>query len=166
MNLIRRYILRISVFCITGAGIQLSAWAFIFSFWIAIPGLTWNQSSINGWNLIFDVSSRHKSDEKNLKHILLPLFERYKVLAVFSGHSHNYQRFEYNGIYFTVTGGGGSSLHSLFRAGPYLQKFIMAYHFCLLTAGDGFLNVRVIGIDSNIIDDFKIPVRVGKYAVH
>lgn len=115
---------------------------------------------------LFDVSFLHKGDEKNLKHTLLPLFERYKVSAVFSGHSHSYQRFEYNGTYFIVTGGGGSSLHSQSRTSPYLQKFIMAYHFCLLTARDAFLNVKVIGLDSNIIDDFKIPAKVDKYAVH
>ena len=105
---------------------------------------------------IFDVSL-HEADEKNLKTVLLPLFKKYGVCAVFSGHDHNYQRFEYEGIYFIVTGGGGADLREQFRESPYLQKFEKAYHFCLLSPGADFLRVRIIGIDSNTIDDFTIP---------
>ncbi len=109
---------------------------------------------------LFDVSKRHKSDEKKLQSILLPLFERCKVSAVFSGHSHDYQRFKHNGIYFIITGGGGSGLYRQSRTDPCLQKFSLTYHFCLLTPEDGFLRIKVIDIDSNIIDDFKIPAKV------
>ena len=115
---------------------------------------------------LFDVSEGHSSDEKKLKVILLPLFERYGVSAVFSGHSHDYQRFEYNGTYFIVTGGGGSNLYNQARTDLYLQKFSSEYHFCLLTPEDGFLRIRVIDNSSNIIDEFKIFSRVSKYAIH
>ncbi len=50
---------------------------------------------------IFDVGF-HRPDVKRLKPILLPLFQKYGICAVFSGHDHNYQRFEYQGIYFIV----------------------------------------------------------------
>jgi len=113
---------------------------------------------------IFDVGAYHKADEKNLRPILQPLFENAGVSAVFSGHSHNYQRFEYNGMYFIVTAGGGSNLRKQSRTDPYLQKFSLSYHFCLLTPEDDFLRVRVIDIDSKLIDDFKIPAKVGNYA--
>jgi len=106
---------------------------------------------------IFDTGARHKSDEKNLKHILLPLFEQYGISAVFSGHSHNYQRFKYNGIFFIVTGGGGSRLDGQGRTDSRLQRFKSTYHFCQLIPGNDFLSIKVIGIGSNIIDDFKIP---------
>ena len=106
---------------------------------------------------IFDVGL-HKADEKNLKPILLPLFQKYGVCAAFSGHDHNYQRFEYEGIYFIVTGGGGAGLYWQLRTSPYLQKFERTYHFCLLSPGTDFLRIRIIGIDSRIIDDFTIPL--------
>jgi len=112
---------------------------------------------------LFDVSKNHASDEKKLRQVLFPLIEKYGVSAVFSGHSHDYQRFEYKGTYFIVSGGGGSRLYGQARADPYLQKFSMAYHFCLLSAQDGFLNVKVIDIDSKVIDDFKIPARSVHY---
>ncbi len=114
---------------------------------------------------LFDVGANHVSDEKQLKPLLLPLIEKYGVSAVFSGHSHNYQRFEYEGVNFIVTGGGGSNLYQQARTDPCLQTFSLTYHFCLLTSEEGFLRVKVIDIDSNIIDDFKILARAGKYAI-
>jgi len=115
---------------------------------------------------LFDVGQLHRGDERNIKPVLMPIFEKYAVSAVFSGHSHDYQRFEYNGIYFIVTGGGGSNLYGQSRRDPYLQKFSLTYHFCLLSQEEGFLMVKVIDIDSNIIDNFKISSRVENYAVN
>ena len=42
---------------------------------------------------------------------LVPLFERYKVHAVFCGHGHNYQHHLKNGVHYIVTGGGGAPLY-------------------------------------------------------
>ena len=106
---------------------------------------------------IFDVGF-HRPDAKRLKPILLPLFQKYGICAVFSGHDHNYQRFIFKGINFIVTGGGGGNLYLRFRTSPYLQKFVKAHHFCLLTPGTDSLRIRVIGVDSQIIDDFTIPL--------
>ena len=105
---------------------------------------------------LFGVGEGHVADEKGLKPVLLPLFREYGVSAVFSGHEHSYQRYEYDGIYFIVTGGGGSVLRPQIRNSPYLKKFKKVYHFCLLSPETDGLRVRVIDIDSNVIDDFKI----------
>jgi len=107
----------------------------------------------------FDVSDKHKSDEKNIKDPLLPLFKKYKVSVTFSGHSHNYQRFECDGIYFIVSGGGGSALYKKAQDNEYLQKFSFNYHFCLLSLANDFLVVKAIGIDNNIIDEFRVSGR-------
>ena len=108
---------------------------------------------------LFDVSAHHQSDERKLKNALLPLFKHYGVSAVFSGHSHDYQRFEYEGMYFIVTGGGGSNLYPQARTNPYLQKFSLTYHFCLLSLESGFLRVKVFDVNSALIDEFKISAR-------
>jgi len=108
---------------------------------------------------LFDVAGRHKSDEKKIKRFLLPVFKRHGVSAVFSGHSHVYERFKRKGIYFIVTGGGGSNLDRQTRPDPHLLKFRSVYHFCLLRPEDNFLTVKVIDIDSNTIDEFKMPAR-------
>ena len=111
---------------------------------------------------LFDVG-RHNDDEQGLRPVLLPLFEQYGINAVFSGNDHNYQRFEYQGIYFIVTGGGGSHLYHQSRSSPYLKKFIKAYHFCLLSPGDTGLRIKVVDTDLRVIDDFTIPARVYSY---
>jgi acid phosphatase type 7 len=40
-----------------------------------------------------------------------PLFEKYQVSAVFSGHDHVYERAEHDGIHYFVSGGGGAPLY-------------------------------------------------------
>lgn len=42
-----------------------------------------------------------------------PLFERYGVTAVFSGHDHCYQRSEVGGVRYFVSGGGGAPLYGV-----------------------------------------------------
>jgi len=105
---------------------------------------------------IFSVGP-HMEDVKGIRNILLPLFEKYGVSAVFSGHNHNYQRFEYQGIVFIVTGGGGSPLTDRSRESPYLKKFVKVHHFCLLFPEKDSLRIRVIDVDLNTIDDFNVP---------
>jgi acid phosphatase type 7 len=109
----------------------------------------------------------HEEDEKGLRQILVPLFEKYGVGAVFSGHDHNYQRFLYNGINYVVTGGGGSPLYNSTRTSPYLQKFSRSYHYCLLSRQGDSLKVSVFDVRpygmttfaSDLIDEFNIPER-------
>ena len=43
---------------------------------------------------------------------LVPLFEKYDVQMVFSGHDHDYERGTVNGIKYVVTGGGGERLRA------------------------------------------------------
>lgn len=44
---------------------------------------------------------------RELRERWTPLFEKYAVTAVFSGHDHVYSRAEYNGVRYFVSGGGG-----------------------------------------------------------
>ncbi len=106
---------------------------------------------------LLDVGEGHRPNEKGVKYLLLPLFEQYGVDAVFSGHDHNYQRFEYNGIVFVVTGGGGARLKGQARTSPYLRRFKKAYHFCVLSTQDEDVRGQVWDIRDNLIDDFLIP---------
>jgi len=105
-------------------------------------------------------SGYHREDEKGLRSILLPLLQEYGVCAVFSGHDHNYERLEFEGTVFVVTGGGGSALRDRARTSPYSKKFIKEYHFCLLSVEDSGLRVRVIDSNRNEIDSFVITSRI------
>jgi len=105
---------------------------------------------------IFDVGEGHRPDEKGLKNLLLPLFKQNGVDAVFNGHDHNYQRFKYNGVTFVITGGGGTRLDRQARPSPYLEMFKAAYHYCVLNPEEDGLEIRVWGIDGELIDEFLI----------
>ena len=94
--------------------------------------------------------------KKKVSPILMPLFKKFKVSAVFSGHDHHYARFRFEGIDFIVTGGGGSHLVNQARQDPYLQKFIKAYHFCVIYPGGEYLQVMVFDTDQQLLDEFKV----------
>lgn len=98
----------------------------------------------------------HEEDEKKLKPLLMPLFKKYHVSAVFSGHDHSYQRFMVEGVPYVVTGGGGSHLRDKSRSSPYLKKFKKAYHFCVLSKKENYLEAEVFDVEGKRIDEFRI----------
>ncbi|MBM3748812.1 MAG: DUF1565 domain-containing protein [Acidobacteria bacterium] len=55
---------------------------------------------------------RPRQHEDWLAKAMAPLFEKYRVSAVFSGHDHNYQRHFKDGVHYIVTGGGGAPLEA------------------------------------------------------
>lgn len=105
---------------------------------------------------IFTTSSKHTEDEKHLRGALLPLFEKYHVDIVFSGHCHNYERSLYNGIYFIVSGGGGSRIYARQHTSPYSQVFVPNYHYCRLENKKGVLDMKVFDINGALIDKLTI----------
>lgn len=59
----------------------------------------------------------------------VPLFERYGVDLVFSGHEHNYERLEVDGITYIVTGGGGKSVYQFGPPDPGSRARLADYHY-------------------------------------
>jgi acid phosphatase type 7 len=49
--------------------------------------------------------------QAELREAWTPLYEKYDVAAVFSGHDHVYSRAEKNGVHYFVSGGGGAPLY-------------------------------------------------------
>ncbi|RMH44002.1 MAG: hypothetical protein D6689_03635 [Deltaproteobacteria bacterium] len=70
-----------------------------------------------------------------------PLFERYGVDAVFSGHDHNYQRAERGGVRYFVTGGGGAPLYPRSRRAAAIDRDAVRY----MERVNHYLRVHVIG---------------------
>jgi len=60
---------------------------------------------------------------------LVPLFERYGVDLVFSGHEHNYERLLVKGIIYFVTGGGGRSVYQFGSPVPDSRARLADYHY-------------------------------------
>ncbi|HEX5034645.1 MAG TPA: metallophosphoesterase, partial [bacterium] len=79
--------------------------------------------------------SLHSSDPRVQAH-LVPLFEKYGVDLVLTGHDHNYQRVgPVNGVTYVVTGGGGGPLYRV-RENPLLKNYKVVYHYITLEVDD------------------------------
>lgn len=88
----------------------------------------------------------------------VPLFERYRVDWVISGHQHRYQRGAHNGIMYTILGGGGGEL-DLQRVHQWhmYEKDLAAYHAATLDILPGdTLWWRVWSLDDEILDEWRL----------
>jgi 3',5'-cyclic AMP phosphodiesterase CpdA len=128
------------------------------------------QASTARWKLVvlhhplYSSGNRHGSDLK-LRRKLEPLFVRYGVQAVFSGHDHIYERtVPQQGIQYFVTGAGGKTrrggvnLKSPFRA----LSFDEDNHFMVVEAAADQLTFQAISETGGIIDQGVIRPAAGQ----
>ena len=66
---------------------------------------------------LFSSSAGYYPGNEGLRAVWHPIFVRYGVTAVFSGHCHSYERLTEDGVTYIVTGGGGAPLGG-FRSEP------------------------------------------------
>jgi predicted phosphodiesterase len=86
-----------------------------------------------------------------------PLFEKYGVSAVFSGHDHVYERAEHNGLHYFVTGGGGAPLYPRRPVSSPIdveavKKFERVFHYLRITVTGVRLEVTAVRIDGTVIE--------------
>jgi 3',5'-cyclic AMP phosphodiesterase CpdA len=90
----------------------------------------------------------------------VPLFERYGVDLVLSGHDHNYQRFSAkNGVTYVIHGGGGAGLYDIEScpsSHPPLAFAVSAHGFLSVVAKNVRLWVTAIGLDGRRVDRVKL----------
>jgi Icc-related predicted phosphoesterase len=69
-------------------------------------------------------------------------------IVVFSGHVHNYERHEHNGVTYFVTGGTGAHAYPIERApGDPFQSKEVNYHYLLVEVDRGKLTVAMNRLD-------------------
>ena len=113
---------------------------------------------------------------RDLRERWTPLFEKYQVSAVFSGHDHVYERAEHNGIRYFVSGGGGAPLYPRQpNASPVdveaVKKFERVFHFLRVTVTGSRVEVTGVRTDGTVIettawtDSVATPVAAQRGAV-
>jgi predicted MPP superfamily phosphohydrolase len=101
---------------------------------------------------------RHHGPDVDLRSQLLPLFERYGVNAVFSGHEHVYERIKpENNIYYFVLGNSGKLMtHDFHQSGERLKGFDTDRTFMIVEIAGDKLYFQVIARAGETIDSGEL----------
>lgn len=88
----------------------------------------------------------------------VPLFAKYAVKLVFSGHEHNYERLEVGGITYIVSGGGGKSIYPFGLPTDGSQARLADYHFVKVALDGCSAKTSVIRLDGSQFDPVTFKV--------
>lgn len=102
---------------------------------------------------------------------LIPLYEKYGVDIVWSGHIHNYERSwpikdgevnQSEGVIYIVTGGAGAELESFLSTRSWFTaKIKQDWHYCLVTIHEGTLRMMAYDIDGRLFDYLELTKTKG-----
>lgn len=94
---------------------------------------------------------------------VVPIFRKYRVQAVFSGHDHNYQRHVADGIQYLVTGGGGAPLYEANSPIPGItQKVNKIENFVMGRVVGHECRFQAIDREGRVIDSVVITADAAK----
>jgi hypothetical protein len=101
---------------------------------------------------------RHHGSDVDLRTQVLPLFQRYGVNAVFSGHEHVYQRIKpENNIYYFVLGNSGKLMtHDFGAPGERVKGFDSDQSFMLVEISGDKLYFQTISRSGETIDSGEL----------
>ncbi|HEX2258178.1 MAG TPA: metallophosphoesterase [Actinomycetota bacterium] len=95
-------------------------------------------------------------NNQDVRRLWVPLFERFGVRLVLTGHNHGYEHSVVNGIHYVVTGGGGATIYPCVGAETWLLKCLAVNHFLLVDAVGARLTVTALDSSGGVIDAFVI----------
>jgi 3',5'-cyclic AMP phosphodiesterase CpdA len=103
--------------------------------------------------------------QSELREAWTPLFEKYQVDAVFSGHDHVYSRAKKNGVNYFVSGGGGAPLYGRKKKSAKIdldatQFFERVNHHLRVHVVGDHVEVAAVRADGTIIESLswgKLP---------
>lgn len=104
-------------------------------------------------------SSSKRSPNLQLRKTLGPLFEKYRVTAVFNGHDHFYERSIANGIPYIIAGGGGAELYDFERENPESVFKSKENHIVVINVRGKTAQVETRNINNKVIDSFTLKSR-------
>lgn len=101
-------------------------------------------------------SSGFHGSHEELRDTFVPLFERYGVQVVFSGHEHDYQRSDpIDGVTYIVTGAASRTRRT--GVDDFTAVAYSTHHFVDLNVFDDHLLLRAIDQDGEQFDEVVIP---------
>lgn len=118
---------------------------------------------------VFSSDASYGPGAEGLQALWHPVFAELGVDLVLSGHAHNYERIERDGVTYLVVGGGGANLYRLSpERVPGSQVGVEHHHFYAAVRADELgLEVRVMGVAEvtpagvmshlKILDAFALP---------
>ena len=132
--------------------------------------LSWLEQNLQGskakWKICYFhhplfSDGKHHGADVDLRSQLLPLFERYGVNAVFSGHEHVYERVKpENGIYFFVIGNSGQLMRNDFHTTKDLESsFDQDRGFMVVEIAGDELYYQYISRTGQTIDSASVPLQ-------
>ena len=130
--------------------------------------LAWLEKELAGpsdWTIVFLhhplYSSSSARDSTPLRGQLEPLFVKYGVDVVFSGHDHFYERLKpQQGIYYFVSGAAARLDRGRIRPTALTEKgFDQGYHFMLVEVTPKALHFQAISEQGVIVDAGALPRR-------
>jgi len=95
--------------------------------------------------------------QTELREAWTPLFEKYRVDAVFSGHDHAYSRAQRGEVHYYVSGGGGAPLYPRKRNSEPIdieatKYFERVNHYLRVHVFGGFVEVTAVRADGSVIE--------------
>ncbi len=113
------------------------------------PGLVWRFIVVHHgpWS-----AGPHGSNTRLLAGDAEALFAAHKIDAVFSGHDHIYERGDYHGIRYVVTGGGGAPLYPIKAPLPSTKKMESTHHFVEVTVAGETVKLVTHRSDGSILE--------------
>ena len=132
------------------------------------PQLAWLDNALGSareeWKIcyfhhpLYSSGGTHGSDEE-LRAQLEPLFLKYGVDVVLSGHEHFYERIKpQKGIYYFVSGGAGKLRKGdVGKSSLTAKAYDTGYHFMLAELGKAAMIFQTINQEGRVIDSAALP---------
>ncbi len=120
------------------------------------------EQSRHPWRFVFFHIPLNTSSNRDIDAMRLawaPLFEKYGVDIVFSGHDHYYERFQpIQDVIYIVTGGGGAHVKkdTEYDRHPASEVLIKKHHFVKVNVENDRLTLTAIDEGGNSIDQFPL----------
>lgn len=105
----------------------------------------------------FSSSSVHPTNSLPVREVWPPLFASAGVPLVFSGHYHQYERLESDGVTYIVTGGGSSITYAPGEMLPQSEVFARQTHYTRVEVDTERITISAVALGGDLLDRVEYP---------